>query len=51
MHVGSRRPAGETARDFRVTCVDRMTFDKSGRINPVKMTKEGVKPRPIKLKK
>ncbi len=49
--VYHRRPAGETARDFRVTCVDRMTFDKDGHINPVKMTKEGVKARPIKLKK
>ena len=48
--VYHRRPAGETARDFRVTCVDRMTFDKDGHINPVKMTKEGVKPRPIKKK-
>ena len=48
--VYHRRPAGETARDFRVTCVDRMTFDKDGHINPVKMTKEGVKARPIKLK-
>ncbi len=49
--VYHRRPAGETARDFRVTCVDRMTFDKDGHINPVKMTKEGVKARPIKLRK
>ena len=48
--VYHRRPLGETARDFRVTCIDRMTFDKNGKINPVKMTNEGVKPRPIKRK-
>ncbi len=48
--VYHRRPLGETARDYRVTCIDRMTFDKNGKINPVKMTMEGVKPRPIKRK-
>lgn len=48
--VYHRRPLGETARDYRVTCIDKMTFDKDGKINPVKMTKEGVKARPIKTK-
>ncbi len=38
---------GETARDFRVTCIDRMKFDNEGQIKPVKMTREGVEARPI----
>ena len=45
--VYHRRPAGETARDFRVTCIDRMEFDNEGHIKPVKMTREGVEARPI----
>jgi Beta-xylosidase len=40
--VYHRRPKGEKARDYRVTCIDLMTFDKDGFINPVKMTHEGV---------
>lgn len=46
--VYHRRPAGETARDFRVTCIDRMEFTPDGHIAPVKMTKEGPSARPLK---
>ena len=48
--VYHRRPLGDTGRDHRVTCIDRMTFDANGRINPVKITFEGVEARPITLK-
>jgi beta-xylosidase len=41
--VYHRRPLGEKDANHRVTCIDRMTFDKNGLINPVKITKEGVK--------
>lgn len=46
--VYHRRPLGDTGRDHRATCIDRMTFDKDGYINPVKMTFEGVAERKIK---
>ncbi|MCC8154079.1 MAG: glycoside hydrolase family 43 protein [Tannerellaceae bacterium] len=46
--VYHRRPINETARDYRVTCIEKMTFDENGFINPVKMTHEGVEARPIK---
>ena len=46
--VYHRRPLNDTGRDHRVTCIDKMTFDKNGHINPVKITFEGVKSRPIK---
>ncbi|MCD7938065.1 MAG: glycoside hydrolase family 43 protein [Tannerellaceae bacterium] len=46
--VYHRRPINETARDYRVTCIERMTFDENGFIHPVKMTHEGVAARPIK---
>lgn len=46
--VYHRRPLNDTARDHRVTCIDRMTFDENGFINPVKMTFEGVPARTIK---
>lgn len=36
-----RRPLGETDRDHRVVCIDRMEFDDQGLIKPVKMTFEG----------
>lgn len=45
--VYHRRPAGETARDFRVTCIDRMHFAPDGRILPVTMTATGPSPRPL----
>lgn len=46
--VYHRRPLNDTARDHRVTCIDRMTFDENGFINPVKMTFGGVPARTIK---
>lgn len=46
--VYHRRPLGETNGNYRVTCIDKMTFDKNGRINPVRMTFQGVEPSPIK---
>lgn len=46
--VYHRHPIGETDGDGRVTCIDRMYFDKTGRIMPVKMTVEGVKANPLK---
>ena len=46
--VYHRRPLGETNGNYRVTCIDKMTFDKNGHINPVRMTFQGVEPSPIK---
>jgi hypothetical protein len=43
--VYHRRPLGETDGNSRVTCIDRMEFDKEGRILPIKITNEGVKTR------
>ncbi len=40
--VYHRRPKGETDRDHRVVCIDRMEFDGEGRIKPVVITTEGV---------
>ena len=40
--VYHRRPLEETAANNRATCIDKMTFDADGFINPVKMTFEGV---------
>lgn len=40
--VYHRRPLGETNGNHRVVCIDRMTFDEHGKINPVKITFEGV---------
>jgi beta-xylosidase len=37
-----RRPLTETDGNHRVTCIEKMTFDKDGLINPVKITNEGV---------
>ena len=45
--VYHRRPLGDTGRDHRVTCIDEMTFDENGHINPVKITFEGVKANPL----
>ena len=44
--VYHRRPLGETAANSRATCIDRLRFDAEGRILPVRMTHEGVGPRP-----
>lgn len=46
--VYHRRPLGDTGRDHRATCIDKMTFDENGFINPVKMTFEGVMAHPLK---
>ncbi len=46
--VYHRRPLKETKANHRVTCIDKMTFDKDGLINPVKITFEGVKARLLK---
>lgn len=40
--VYHRRPLGETDRNHRVVCIDRMRFDEDGLIRPVTMTHEGV---------
>lgn len=45
--VYHRRPLGETDRDHRVVCIDRMEFDERGLIKPVKITFEGVERREI----
>jgi beta-xylosidase len=41
--VYHRRPLTETDGNHRETCIDEMTFDDKGMINPVKITREGVK--------
>ncbi|MFA6277981.1 MAG: glycoside hydrolase family 43 protein [Pedobacter sp.] len=41
--VYHRRPLSENDGNHRVTCIDEMSFDKDGLINPVKITKDGVK--------
>ena len=41
--VYHRRPLETTNGNHRETCIDKMTFDEGGFINPVKMTTEGVK--------
>lgn len=46
--VYHRRPLGDTGRDHRVTCIDKLVFGKDGKILPVKMTFEGVKKRKLK---
>ncbi len=40
--VYHRRPLGETDRNHRAVSIDRMRFDASGRIEPVRITREGV---------
>ena len=49
--VYHRRPLGETDRDHRVTCIDRMTFDADGDIEPITITFTGVAARPIRNEK
>ena len=46
--VYHRRPLNDTGRDHRHTCIDRMYFNSDGTIRPIKMTFDGVAPRPIK---
>ncbi|TSD64641.1 family 43 glycosylhydrolase [Inquilinus sp. KBS0705] len=43
-----RRPLTETDANHRVTCIDKITFDANGLINPVKITLEGVTASKIK---
>jgi beta-xylosidase len=43
-----RRPLTETDGNHRVTCIEKMTFDKDGLINTVKITNEGVTAQVIK---
>lgn len=45
--VYHRRPLDNKGRDHRVTCIDKMTFDENGFINPVTITFEGVEKREI----
>ena len=42
-----RHPLGETDGNGRVTCIDRMYFNEEGKIEPVKMTYEGVTASPL----
>lgn len=46
--VYHRRPLGETDRDHRVVCIDRMEFAADGTIKPVKITFDGVTASPAK---
>ncbi len=46
--VYHRRPLSEKDANHRVTCIDEMTFDQNGNINPVKITFEGVLAHPLK---
>jgi len=45
--VYHRRPLSETDANHRVTCIDEMTFDENGFINPVQITFEGVPKQPL----
>jgi len=45
--VYHRRPLDTNNPHHREVCIDKLTFDKDGYINPVKMTFEGVKNRPL----
>ncbi|RAK97682.1 glycoside hydrolase family 43 protein [Aspergillus ibericus CBS 121593] len=45
--VYHRRYPNDTARDHRVTCIDRMYFDDNGEILPVNITVEGVEGRSL----
>ena len=45
--VYHRHPLGDKDGNHRVTCIDRMTFDENGHINPVKITFEGVEAQTI----
>jgi len=46
--VYHRRPLGDSARDHRVTAIERMHFDAQGHILPVKITHEGVAADPLR---
>ena len=42
-----RRPPGETDGNSRVTCIEKMSFDSKGLIQPVVITNEGVASQPV----
>lgn len=46
--VYHRRPLGETDRNHRVVCIDELRFDEKGLILPVRITRSGVAPDPLK---
>lgn len=46
--VYHRRPLSETDGNHRATCIEELFFDKNGRIKPVVITYEGVKPQTIR---
>ncbi|MFD1469601.1 glycoside hydrolase family 43 protein [Hymenobacter caeli] len=46
--VYHRRPPGDAEGNHRVVCIDRMEFDAAGHIRPVRMTTQGVAPRPLR---
>ena len=45
--VYHRRPLGETDRNHRVVCIDELRFTPDGRIEPVRISTEGVEADPI----
>ena len=45
--VYHRHPLNDDNGHHRYTCIDRMTFDAEGKINPVRITLEGVEPQTI----
>ena len=46
--VYHRRPLGDRDRNHRVVCIDELRFDRDGRIEPVKITVEGVERDPLR---
>jgi beta-xylosidase len=46
--VYHRRPKGETGANSRVVCIERMRFDADGRIEPVRISNEGVQAAPLR---
>jgi beta-xylosidase len=46
--VYHRRPLGDTDRNHRVVCIDRLQFDDKGFIVPVRITNEGVARDPLR---
>lgn len=46
--VYHRRPLEETSGNHRVVCIEEMTFDRNGMINPVKMSFTGVGADPVR---
>lgn len=45
--VYHRRPLGDYDANHRYVCIDRMEFDDSGGIKPVRITGKGVKANPL----